>query len=166
MAPPKGFIPWNKGKTGVYSSEVRQAMGASMRGKKASNETRRKLSLLKRGRRLSEEWKKNISLGHNPMQLTKKERYKIVMWKKKKAVFDYYGWECKCCGETIPQFLTIDHVNNDGAKVKKYGKRLSGHILYHEIIKENFPSKYRILCWNCNSGRHMNKGVCPHEIIY
>ena len=37
----------------------------------------------------------------------------------KEKVFDHYGWVCACCGEAEPLFLTIDHVNNDGADVEK-----------------------------------------------
>lgn len=27
-----------------------------------------------------------------------------------------YGGKCICCGETHPAFLTVDHINNDGAE--------------------------------------------------
>ena len=33
-----------------------------------------------------------------------------------RRVLDHYGRACSCCGETEPAFLTIDHVNNDGAE--------------------------------------------------
>ena len=34
----------------------------------------------------------------------------------KNEVFQAYGgYQCACCGETEPMFLTIDHVGNDGA---------------------------------------------------
>lgn len=80
----------------------------------------------------------------------------------KKVVFDHYGHECSCCGETQPKFLTIDHVNDDGAKHRKTVS--AGSILFRVIANEGFPSAYRILCFNCNSGRYHNGGVCPHEI--
>lgn len=84
----------------------------------------------------------------------------------KKQIFDHYGWKCNCCGETTPQFLTIDHVENDGYKDKnKNGKRLSGMNLYLRIFKENFSSRYQILCMNCNHGKNMNNGICPHQSI-
>jgi hypothetical protein len=30
-------------------------------------------------------------------------------------VFAHYGEQCACCGESERLFLTIDHINNDGA---------------------------------------------------
>jgi hypothetical protein len=32
-----------------------------------------------------------------------------------------------------------------------------------EIIKNNFPPEFQILCFNCNLGRSRSGGVCPHE---
>lgn len=45
----KGHIPWNKGKTGVYSAETREKMGRDKRGKEISAETRLKISLANTG---------------------------------------------------------------------------------------------------------------------
>ena len=79
----------------------------------------------------------------------------------KKEVFDYYGNRCSCCGETEPKFLTIDHVNNDG---NEHRKTIHGDKIYPHIIKENFPQTFQILCWNCNLGKMLNGGVCPHQV--
>lgn len=37
----------------------------------------------------------------------------------KQKVFDHYGERCACCGETERLFLTLDHVNNDGAEHRR-----------------------------------------------
>ncbi len=84
----------------------------------------------------------------------------------KKSVLDYYGWKCNCCGETTPQFLTVDHVDNDGFLDKdSNGRRRTGYSLYYKIVKEGFGSKYQILCMNCNHGKRMTNDVCPHKLI-
>lgn len=67
----KHQIPWNKGKTGVYSDETRQKMGAGMRGKVGPNkgkkrppvsqETRKKLSESLKGKNT---WSKGSKRGH------------------------------------------------------------------------------------------------------
>ena len=50
-----GCIPWNKGKTGVYSDEMKQKMGAKSKGnlyslgRKHSEESRNKMSLSRKG---------------------------------------------------------------------------------------------------------------------
>ena len=75
---------------------------------------------------------------------------------------------CACCGENILQFLSIDHINNDGAKHRKIlgnGKSrggTSGQKMYEWLIKNNFPSGFQVLCMNCNCGKERNGGVCPH----
>ena len=87
------------------------------------------------------------------------------MWRKyRKRIFDYYGWECKCCGETMSEFLSIDHINNDGYLDKNpNGDKKSGKELYSLIIKEGFSDRFQTLCMNCNWGKKIGKGVCPHN---
>lgn len=83
----------------------------------------------------------------------------------KAEVFSAYGGNlCACCGETEPHFLSIDHINNDGAKMKKNGTHgYSSSQFYRYLKKEGFPSGFQILCMNCNVGKHRNGGVCPHK---
>lgn len=78
----------------------------------------------------------------------------------KEICFEKYGGKCSCCGETTPQFLTIDHINNDGAEHRREIKNISIH---HWLIKNNFPNDFRLLCFNCNCGRQLNGGICPHQ---
>ncbi len=85
---------------------------------------------------------------------------------KKIIVFAHYGGSCNCCGEDTISFLSIDHVNNDGKDHRwKNGNRISGVHLYQKIIKANFPDLYQLLCMNCNFGKRMNNGVCPHVLV-
>ena len=79
-----------------------------------------------------------------------------------------YGGECSCCAEGEILFLTIDHVNNDGAQHRKRLTRKSrpggGASFYQWLRKQGYPKdKYRCLCFNCNCGRQLNKGICPHK---
>jgi hypothetical protein len=73
-----------------------------------------------------------------------------------------YGKICNCCGQSDPRFLTLDHVNNDGAE---HRKTLSSDTIpaYYEAVKKHRPDLYQILCYNCNMGRAANKGLCPHK---
>ena len=72
----------------------------------------------------------------------------------------YGGYKCNCCNETEQMFLSIDHVNNDGAEHrKKIGKRL-----YRWIKRYKYPKTFRLLCYNCNLGRDKCPDkICPHE---
>jgi hypothetical protein len=79
---------------------------------------------------------------------------------KKQQVFAAYGGAiCKCCGETLQLLLTLDHINNDGAEERK---RLNRKSLYGWLVLNNFPPGYVVLCFNCNIGKSLNGGICPH----
>ncbi len=74
-----------------------------------------------------------------------------------------YGSKCACCGESTWEFLTLDHVNGDGAKHRKEMNR-SGVEIYALLKKQGWPKdRYRLLCMNCNFaiGRC---GYCPHTV--
>jgi len=94
------------------------------------------------------------------------EKIKDVRKKKnmdlKLLVFNHYGHKCNCCGENHVLLLNVDHVNNDGNIHRKTISTSVG--LYKEIISSGFPDLYQLLCWNCNMGKHLNGGVCPHNI--
>jgi len=78
----------------------------------------------------------------------------------KEAVIAAYGGKCECCGETTPMFLTIDHTNGGGAT---HRKSINGNF-YRWLRKHGFPRDgFALLCFNCNCGRSLNGGVCPHK---
>lgn len=80
----------------------------------------------------------------------------------KYMAFDAYGWECACCGETDPRFLTIDHPNNDGAEFRRqYSKE--GKDAYRVYKSLGYPPGLQTLCWQCNMGKSVNHGICPHK---
>ena len=72
--------------------------------------------------------------------------------------FARYGLSCFCCGETIREFLTIDHIHGGGNKHKK--ERKCG--IYGWLVRHKFPKGYRIACFNCNCSRG-RVGYCPHK---
>lgn len=87
------------------------------------------------------------------------------IWRKLRVeIFDHYGWTCKCCGECIKEFLSLDHINNDGYMDKNPGgSKKSGKELYLLVKKQGFPDRFQTLCMNCNWGKKINNGICPHE---
>jgi hypothetical protein len=85
----------------------------------------------------------------------------------------HYGGKCKCCGEEDWRLLTLDHVDGDGAshrreihkgKKRATGRVPSGESLYRWLKTHKYPANVfiRVLCFNCNCGRNVNKGICPH----
>jgi hypothetical protein len=79
---------------------------------------------------------------------------------RKKAVMDHYGGKCVCCGEMAIEFLSIDHVNNDGAEHRK--TVLGQGRIYPWLVQQGFPSGFQVLCMNCNTAKGFY-GECPHE---
>ena len=77
----------------------------------------------------------------------------------KLQVIAAYGGACSCCGEIDPRFLTVDHVNGGGTKHREETKGK----LYRWVRNNNFPTSIQILCFNCNCGRSVNGGICPHK---
>jgi hypothetical protein len=80
----------------------------------------------------------------------------------------HYGNKCACCGEKNLGFLTLHHLNNDGAehRQKLFGNRkYAGSGFYYWLEQNNYPNDppLQVLCWNCNSGSGFNNGVCPHK---
>lgn len=81
--------------------------------------------------------------------------------KPKLEAFNHYGCKCSCCGETIVDFLTIDHIGGGGNQHRKQLPQ-GGHSIYRWLKKNNYPEGFRVLCFNCNFGIHINNGICPH----
>lgn len=80
----------------------------------------------------------------------------------REASVKHYGGKCTCCGEDGQYFLAIDHIDGDGnthrKKINKYG---SGFFKW--LVDNDFPEGFQVLCHNCNMGKYLNGGVCPHQ---
>lgn len=57
-------------------------------------------------------------------------------------------------------FLSLDHVNGGGHRQRR---ELGGGGFWTWLAKNNYPPGFRVLCHNCNVGRQINGGICPHE---
>ncbi len=68
---------------------------------------------------------------------------------------------CSCCGENHREFLSIHHVNNDGAQDRLKPGRW-GSSLFYTLMKLNYPPGYAVLCHNCNMALS-HFGRCPHK---
>lgn len=110
----------------------------------------------------SKKWRKD-----NP-EKQKEIKTKAIL-KIKKEAFSLLGVnppKCECCGEKEINFLCIDHIKNDGNKERQELKLRGGSDFYRFIRNKYNPAlerKYQILCFNCNNGKRINKGICPHK---
>lgn len=98
---------------------------------------------------------------HNPERLkdlrrTNRQRYRSM-------VLAHYGEQCVCCSESNVAFLTVDHINDDGADHRRsLGKNAGSLQVWRWIVQHGFPDHFQILCWNCNAAKHIY-GSCPHS---
>ncbi len=113
-----------------------------------------------------EYYKKNIE---KIKQYKKDNIEKIRAYKRRRRqelklrIMQYYGnCQCACCKENNIKFLSIDHINGDGIKHRAM-MRAGGGKFYEWIVRNNFPEGLQVLCFNCNLGRSVNGGVCPHK---
>ena len=79
----------------------------------------------------------------------------------KQAVFNHYGKACKCCGETIVQFLTADH-KKGGGNAHRATERMAHHNIWRWLVLNGFPKEFQILCFNCNQATSGGR-KCPHK---
>lgn len=78
----------------------------------------------------------------------------------KNEVLSHYSKQtvgCAFCGEEEMEFLTIDHIEN--RKEAKHPSHYSGDHLYFWLKRNNFPTGYQVLCFNCNSAKEFMKKV-------
>lgn len=69
--------------------------------------------------------------------------------------------KCACCGESMIEFLSIDHINGDGNNHRRSIRR-KGTGFYHWLRRNRFPKGFRVLCHNCNQAIGF-MGYCPHK---
>lgn len=88
--------------------------------------------------------------------------------KLKTEIINHCGGKCVCCGETEIRFLTIDHINNDGYKDRKFTNGKGGQAFYRYIRKLNWPKEklitLRVLCANCHLAIFGGQ-ICPHSLL-
>lgn len=81
--------------------------------------------------------------------------------KLKIEVINAYGGKCACCHETTFEFLTLDHINNDGAD---HRRKVGGYTrkVWSDLKKNGFPPIMQVLCANCHLAKTIS-GECPHK---
>lgn len=127
----------------------------------------RKSAKLKHGKCVRQWYRKN-----KPRLLKKARTYrkqnvtkirtvqKVGRLKLRLEILTHYGLKCICCSESHINFLSIDHIDNNGNKHRKTVG--SGSQFYYWVRRNKFPKDLQILCFNCNMSKGFY-GVCPHK---
>lgn len=82
----------------------------------------------------------------------------------RQKVIELYGGACACCGEREPAFLTLDHVEGDGAAHRAADPLAGSIVKWHRRHGFKRSDRFQLLCWNCNCAKGI-RGACPHEAI-
>lgn len=76
--------------------------------------------------------------------------------KRRLMMLNNYGNCCMRCKTDNPEFLTIDHINNNGAEHRK--SVVAGKHMWLWIEQHNYPKdNYQVLCFNCNYLKHFEQ---------
>jgi hypothetical protein len=81
----------------------------------------------------------------NKGKIYNSDKYNQMYNEAKKKIFELFGLKCKRCKETDKRVLQLDHINGGGTRERK---KLNSLSRYRKALKE--PSKYQLLCANCN----------------
>lgn len=107
-------------------------------------------------------WRKNVYYKIPEVQKACKDASNKSYAKARAELIAAYGGACCCCGETEPKFLSVEHVNGDGAAHRKVIGE-GGKTLCNFLRRNGYPKDgYSLLCYNCNCAKGFF-GVCPHE---
>src|SRR5438105_12500894 len=78
----------------------------------------------------------------------------------KRLALKHYGQYCACCKEWRIEFLTLDHIDGSGGKLRK--ENWLGRKTAQWAVQNRYPPVLRTLCWNCHMARNGGR-VCPHD---
>lgn len=88
------------------------------------------------------------------------DKIKAYRWRRKLRMIEAYGGRCACCGESVPEFLTIDHIGGWGKEHRTKDGSTYNMVAY--LTARGFPQGgFRLLCFNCNCALGLF-GRCPH----
>lgn len=98
---------------------------------------------------------RNVKPGHTACEeclKTIRESAKRRSQADRITAIQHYGGKCQYCGEIEEIFLTIDHINNDGAKhrLEVNKSKRAGSTTYAWLRRNNYPDGFQVLCYNCN----------------
>lgn len=108
-------------------------------------------------KRYNQKNKDKVNAYNRMKHAERKERVRL-------EVYTHYSGgtkpQCACCGECNMKFLNLDHEN--GRDDSEIGKR-RGMSLVSYLKRMGYPEGIQVSCWNCNCGRALNGGICPHK---
>jgi hypothetical protein len=96
-----------------------------------------------------------------PEQQSKSQKRRSQLWKE---ALDFFG-PCKTCKTDELKFLTVSHIHNNGAELRKQGQPCGADLLSRFRVSgwpESLKEDYCLECWNCNSSRIKVRLKCSY----
>lgn len=82
--------------------------------------------------------------------------------KNKAIVFQHYGNQCACCGQSYVDYLQLDHKEGGGSTHRRSLPNTQS--IYRWAILNEFPASLQLLCANCHFAKTKNK-ACHHFMV-
>ena len=143
----------------VYSPEYYQKNSKKMNESAKKNYQKNRKKIIEKNKIYKEQHKEENREKTNAYMRQYKTRLKI-------QVITHYSkdsMKCACCGESMFQCLTLDHIKGGGlAEKRKLGLKTDSAAFYSYLIKNHFPKGYQVYCQNCNLAKG-TKADCPHK---
>jgi hypothetical protein len=102
-----------------------------------------------------------------------KERQSVLdyerRWRGKVAVITAYGGCCAVCGISNIQYLTIDHIDNNGAEHRRKvmgDPKQAGWNFYRWLMNNNYPDGFQVLCYNHNASKENHPKICNEPYLW
>ena len=158
----KGCIPWNKGKTDVYSQETIQKMRGVRKNRSACDKESRCVDNKKQ---FTQRWILQHRCCHCGRQMRDDEKLKNCSicrekragwgWKKKlmslQRISSMTVPTCKICGLSDLRLLTINHLNGTTKTRRIASGEPQFYHLYNSIIGgKTKTDDLEVRCYNCN----------------
>ncbi len=102
-----------------------------------------------REKEYKQEWQRKHLKQHMTNSVWHRLKRKIIVL----SIYSNYKMCCEVCGEEDVDVLTLNHINGGGYKHRKK----IGSDFYGWIVRNNFPSGYNVLCFNCNWKERLDK---------
>ena len=119
---------------------------------------------MKKHAEYAKEWRKK----NRPKHLANQKAN--IVTQRLKVMEHYCGGDarCMCCDEREILFLQFDHTDDSGAAWRRDTKTNLGYVpagnnFPYWLEKNGYPDNIQVLCANCNWGRRLNEGICPHK---
>jgi hypothetical protein len=102
--------------------------------------------------------------------ISKQKVYDLARhWRNRIEVLTHYGGRCAVCGISNLQYLTIDHIDGNGADHREEvmgNRKTAGWNFYRWLKLNNYPPGFQVLCYNHNASKENHPKICNEPYLW